>query len=473
MARSSNSSSFRPPVGSVLPSSSAPPPIPNRQEQLNDLYEYNHPDVNVNDSTSASGTSQSEQDAFNNAYEVLKDYPEWLAMLRANPYAGFNVPKSFFDKLGLSNKAQDKLNAYQQAYKDYIAQLLVKFYAWKNSLPETQRKQLNEAGYNADAVDVQSSSLAPDSIQTADPSAIESDSSADNIMKVVGTALSTMSSIVSAGTQVAMTRGNLEALQITNDKIRSDTEAQNLKNYMSAYDIAKTLFSETADVPSSEAGDDITPSSKFDLKNAPESVVNLLNQFQHSRGFKTGQNKSIKEEKESDTGVIESDIENVQTKVLYGNRDTWQNLRELYAEGTKLQLENVNSYLELYDPLLSAEYQNEYNGYMKSFYSVLDGATAGAAQNDYVTNLRKSLAANKLAIECKLKMIKIRSQMIDSLFQYATDGNWLERNAAKGALMACDIASDYFGVAQPSANQSVTGITTSPSALQIPQLPSL
>ena len=420
-----------------------------------------------------SGYSRSERESYQTLYELMKDYPEWLALLKANPYAGFNVPQSFFDQLGLSNKAKDKLNAYRQSYKEYNAELLLKFQAWKNSLPETQRQQVTAAGYNADAIDVQPSSIAPEGIQTTDPSQIESDSSALQLMQVLTSCLGTMNSLVAAGTTMSMTRANVNHLDFANDKIAADTTAQKLKNYQMAYEIAKGIYGETADVVTSEEGDDITPSTKFDLKNAPPEVVELLNQFQHSRGFKAKQNQSIKEVTESDTGVMTSDMEKTQTEVLYGKKETWQDLRALHSEVTRLQLDNIQSYLEMYDPLLSAEVSNKYNAYMKSFYSVLDGEAAGQSQNEYVSNLRKSLEANKKAIECKKKMIEIRSQMIDTLFQYATDGNFLQRNAAKGALMAADIASDYFGVAQPANTTNPNTISGTPSMLQVPSIPAL
>ena len=77
--------------------------------------------------------------SYQNAYELMKNYPEWVAMLNANPYQGFDIPESLFDKLALSNKAKDKMNALKQEYLNYNAQILANFLNWKNSLPETQR----------------------------------------------------------------------------------------------------------------------------------------------------------------------------------------------------------------------------------------------------------------------------------------------------------------------------------------------
>ena len=145
----------------------------------------------------ASGESASERQAYSNAYNAMKDYPEWLALLDQNPYTGFMAPESFFDSLGLSNKAKDKLNSYRQAYKEYISDVLLKFMSWKNSLPATQRQQQVQAGYNPDSIDVQPSSLPSDAFDIkADPAAIESDSSGQQMLSVVGSVMSTMSAVV-------------------------------------------------------------------------------------------------------------------------------------------------------------------------------------------------------------------------------------------------------------------------------------
>ena len=84
-----------------------------------------------------SGASE-DVESYRNVYEIIKNYPEWVALLNANPYTGFNIPESLFDKLGLSNKAKDKMNALRQEYMNYNAQILANFMNWKNSLPTTQ-----------------------------------------------------------------------------------------------------------------------------------------------------------------------------------------------------------------------------------------------------------------------------------------------------------------------------------------------
>lgn len=420
----------------------------------------------------ASGESDSERQAYSNAYEAMKDYPEWIALLDQNPYTGFMAPESFFDSLGLSNKAKDKLNAYRQSYKEYIADVLLKFMSWKNSLPETQRQQVVQAGYNPDTIDVQPSSLSADSFDVkADPSAIESDSTGQQLLSVVGSVMSTMSAVVTGGTAIAQTVSNLTAQQISNRSVRADVERKELENFKSSYEIAKTIYGETSEPVKSQPGE-IAPSTKFDLTNAPKSVSKILNDFQHTRGFATAQSKSVSESNQADTSVMSTEIEKEQTDVLYGNKDTWQNLKHLHADATRLNLENIDAYLELYDPLLSAKYQNSYNKYMKDFYSNLQGHTAAQSQNDLVNNLRKSLALNKKVIETKRKMVEIRSQMVDSLFQTAIDGNWWQSKAAKAGLMALDFGGDYLGIGSPAAtpiSSNAGGAPTTP-AVAIPSI---
>lgn len=411
----------------------------------------------------ASGESASERQAYSNAYNAMKDYPEWLALLDQNPYTGFMAPESFFDSLGLSNKAKDKLNSYRQAYKEYISDVLLKFMSWKNSLPATQRQQQVQAGYNPDSIDVQPSSLPSDAFDIkADPAAIESDSSGQQMLSVVGSVMSTMSAVVAGGTAIAQTTSNLVAQQISNRSVRADVERKELENFKSSYDIAKIIFAETSEPVKAKNGE-ITPATKFDLKFAPKSVSDMLNDFQHSRGYTTAQSKSVAEFNQADTSVMSSEIEKEQTDVLYGNKETWQNLKQLHADATRLNLENIDAYLELYDPLLSSEYQNSYNRYMKEFYSNLDGHSAAISQNELVDNLRKSLALNKKVIETKRKMVEIRAQMVDSLFHFATEGNWWQSKSAKAGLMALDFGGDYLGIGSPAATPISSNAAGAPS----------
>lgn len=417
-----------------------------------------------------SGESAEERKMYNNAYNAMQDYPEWLALLDQNPYAGFMAPMSFFDNLGLSNQAKDKLNSYRQAYKEYISDVLLKFMSWKNSLPATQRQQQVQAGYNPDTIDVQPSGISADSFGiNADPTAIESGSSGQQIMQVIGSAMSMMSAVVSGGTAIAQTTSNLIAQNLTNRSVRADVDKKELENFKTAYEMAKIIFAETSD-PASAGDGEIKPATKYDLKSAPKSISEMLNQFQHSRGYETAQAKSVTESNEAGTAVMSSSMEKEQTDVLYGNRDSWINLKQLHADATRLNLDNINAYLEIYDPLLAASNQNAYSRYMKEFYSNLNGFNAAMSQNDLVQNLRDSLMLNKKVIECKRKMVEIRSQMVDSLFQTAIDGNWWQSKAAKAGLMALDFGGDYLGIGSP-ATTPISSNAGSPSGASVVNVP--
>lgn len=417
-----------------------------------------------------SGESSEERKMYNNAYNAMSDYPEWIALLDQNPYSGFMAPMSFFDNLGLSNQAKDKLNSYRQAYKEYISDVLLKFMSWKNSLPATQRQQQVQAGYNPDTIDVQPSSISADSFGiNADPTAIESGSSGMQIMQVIGSAMSIMSSVVSGGTAIAQTTSNLIAQNLSNRSVRADVDKKELDNFKTAYEMAKTIFAETSE-PVSASDGEIKPSTKYDLKSAPKSISEMLNQFQHSRGYETAQANSVAESNEAGTAVMSSSMEKEQTDVLYGNRESWINLKQLHAEATRLNLENIDAYLQIYDPLLAAANQNAYSKYMKEFYSNLNGFSAAMSQNELVQNLRDSLMLNKKVIECKRKMVEIRSQMVDSLFQTAIDGNWWQSKAAKAGLMALDFGGDYLGIGSP-ATTPLSSNAGSPSGVSFVNVP--
>lgn len=147
-----------------------------------------------------SGESDTERDSYNNVYELVKDYPEWLAYLNANPYKGFNVPESLFDSLGLSNKAKDKMMALRSDYMAYNAQVLAEFMAWKNSLPSSQREQAVEAGYNADLIEVKPSSVQQMQPYKGTSMEMPSGSTAEDLSQVIGTA----ASLFTSGSTVAL-----------------------------------------------------------------------------------------------------------------------------------------------------------------------------------------------------------------------------------------------------------------------------
>lgn len=153
-----------------------------------------------NGSSSSSSSSPDEFDNYASIYELMKNYPQWIALLDANPYKGLNVPESLFDKIGLSNKAKDKMLALKQEYLNYNAQILANFLNWYNSLPATQREQLNEAGYASDLANVAASQLPSDIPQGSNALQMPSGNTADDLLNFVGTA----ASLFTTGTSVAL-----------------------------------------------------------------------------------------------------------------------------------------------------------------------------------------------------------------------------------------------------------------------------
>lgn len=175
-----------------------------------------------------SGYSGHESESYLNAYLLMKDYPQWLALLNANPYKGLNVPESLFDRLGLSNKQQDKMTALRQEYMNYNAQILANFLNWKNSLPSTQREQLNEAGYASDLANVAASQLPSDIPIGSNALAMPSGSTGEELMQVVGSA----ASLFSTGASIAL--GVMQTLSTIGV---NDAQRENLKKAGQGFDL--------------------------------------------------------------------------------------------------------------------------------------------------------------------------------------------------------------------------------------------
>ena len=159
-------------------------------------------DENMIDEDFGTSVGESKEDvaSYQNVYEIIKQYPEWVARLDANPYKGFDAPASLWDNLGLSNKQKDKMLAYQQAYREYNAEILRQFNEWYNSLPSSQREQYVEAGYNADLMNVLPSKMSEGAPQVnASPDEMESGSSAEQLFSSITSIMSLISGGVTAG----------------------------------------------------------------------------------------------------------------------------------------------------------------------------------------------------------------------------------------------------------------------------------
>lgn len=448
---------------------------------------------NDKDEMSHVGYSNDDQASFENAYNLMKDYPQWVALLKQNPYFGFTAPESIWDQIGLSNRAKDKLAAMRAAYRQYNSDVVLKFMSWYNSLPQQQRIQAVDAGYNPDTLDVQPSSISDDSIQpSSNPFDIASDNSGEQIMTSLNYALSSMSKGIQGATQLIGLVQNVRTQTVTRDKIAADTEEQRLKNYLAAYNLAKTIYSESAEPPKDVNKDgEITPSFKFDLKGAPDSVNELLNQFQHTRGFEIGVKKSVvestavkAEQKNAETAETVAERDSLlagmsldQTTALYGSPDLWKNLHKQYNQALKLQLDDINAFLELYDPLISANAQNTLNSYMNSYYSKLDSMAAADAQNEYVRQFTASLKYNAEVLRQRKMALELRGQYMNERFVYATlpdslhiPGLDLVRWYGQSAIMGTVMADQFFGTNEPT---NVTGSGSSVNTFPVMQMPNI
>lgn len=437
------------------------------------------------------GYSNDDRDSFENAYNLMKDFPQWVALLKQNPYFGFTAPESIWDKLGLSARAQDKLSAMRAAYRQYNSDVVLKFMSWYNSLPKEQRTQAVEAGYNPDTLDVQPSSISDESIQpSSNPFDIASDNSGEQLMNSFNLALSSMSKGIQGASQLIGLVQNVRTQTVTRDKIAADTEEQNLKNYLAAYNLAKQIYSESAEPPQEVRKDgEITPSFKFDLKGAPDSVNELLNQFQHSRGFETGVKKSVVEstavkvdQKNAETAETVAERDSLlagmsldQTTALYGSPALWKNLHKQYNQALTLQLDNMNSYLELYDAFTAVGVQNKLNSYMNSYYAQLDAFAAADAQNEYVRQFTQTLKYNAEVMRQRKMALELRGQYMNERFAYAVlpdnlhiPGLDLLRWYGQSAIMGTVMADQFFGTNEP---MNFTGSGASVNAFSVPSFP--
>ena len=428
------------------------------------------------------GSSDDDMALYDNAYQLLKEYPYWLSLLKQNPYTGFTAPQSIWDELGLSNKAQDKLDAMRAAYRQYISDLLLKFVAWRNSLPSEQRTQAVQAGYNPDTLAVQPSQVSDESIKpTSNPFDIASDNTGDQLMTTFSAVMASMATAIQGTSQLVSLVQGVRSATVTREKIQADIDAQNLKNFKDAYEIAKTIFGETSEPVESEDGE-IAPAFEFDVNGAPESVSRILNQFQHSRGFGIAQKKSVVESKNVDTSEkvanvaskvadtasvvadsdrLEADMKLEQNKILFGSNDLWRNLRKEYNRAMSLQLENINSYLELFNPLLAAQGQNALNSYFRDFYQGLDASSAATAQNDYIRHFTKLIEFNAENLRQRKMALELRGQNMNELFESALDERWymsFNSSMAKMRLMVAQDLNDLFGANKMQSDGSPSGV---------------
>ena len=297
------------------------------------------------------GPSASPQNqSYQNAYELMKNYPEWVAMLNANPYQGFDIPESLFDKLGLSNKAKDKMNALKQEYLNYNAQILANFLNWKNSLPETQREQLNVAGYASDLANVQPSSVPTEIPQGSNALAMPSGSTGEELMQVIGTAASLFSSGASIALGVMQTVANIGLIDKQKENLGKVGEGLDLSNFESSLTAAKRIYSNLApSLKNPKDANEIMAAVSIQYPDAPESVNKALKNYVNSREFQEGLLEAETGIQEQESAFHQSFMTNEDLKMLVGSPDYWLGIRKIANETYMKQVEKINDYLDTLD----------------------------------------------------------------------------------------------------------------------------
>lgn len=383
------------------------------------------------------GPSSSPQNqSYQNAYELMKNYPEWVAMLNANPYQGFDIPESLFDKLGLSNKAKDKMNALKQEYLNYNAQILANFLNWKNSLPETQREQLNEAGYASDLANVQPSNVPTEIPQGSNALAMPSGCTGDDLLQVVGTAAQMASMAIGGATAIMSTLSTvaLQAAQKRNvDKqtdnlgiqgeflteqtnftkkqgekveaeiknVKKQGESQDLFNFDKSLDIAKRIYSNLApNLKNPKDPNEVMSALSIQYPDAPESVNKALQNYVNSREFQSGLQAAETGLLDTQSAFMSSYMTNKDLKLLVGSPDYWLGIKNLTFKTYKKQLETIDDYLDTLDTVKMVRSQNAYYDYMTEYYTQLNslGVPSLSAQAAFEQN-KASIASYDMQID--------------------------------------------------------------------------
>lgn len=319
------------------------------------------------------GESNEERNSYYNVYKLVKDFPEWLALLDANPYKGFDIPTSIFDDLGLSNKAKDKMNALRQEYMNYNASILAKFMEWKNSLPATQREQLNEAGYSSDLAQVSPSSLSSDIPQGSAALQMPSGNSAEDLINIVGSAASLFSTGASVALGFMSTLSNISLQEAQKNNIGKIGEGLDLGNFNSSLDTAKRIYSNLAPhLEKPKDPNEIMASFSLQYPDAPESVNKALQNYVNSREFQEGLIESETKILDSESAFNQSFMTNEDLKLLVGSPDYWLGIRKLANEVYMNQLKEINEYLDTLDTVTQVRASNQYATYMQQYFAELN-----------------------------------------------------------------------------------------------------
>ncbi len=319
------------------------------------------------------GESNEERSSYYNVYKLVKDFPEWLALLNANPYKGFDIPTSIFDDLGLSNKAKDKMNALRQEYMNYNASILAKFMEWKNSLPSTQREQLNEAGYSSDLAQVSPSTLSSDIPQGSSALQMPSGNNAEDLINFVGSAASLFSSGASVALGIMSTLSNIGLQEAQKNNVGKVGDNLDLVNFNSSLDTAKRIYSNLAPhLEKPKDPNEIMASFSLQYPDAPESVNKALQNYVNSREFQEGLIEADTKILDKDSAFSQSFMTNEDLKLLVGSPEYWLGIRKLANEEYIKQVKEINEYLDTLDTVTHVRSSNQYATYMQQFYADLN-----------------------------------------------------------------------------------------------------
>ena len=423
-----------------------------------------------------SGYSSQESESYLNAYMLMKDYPQWVALLNANPYKGLNVPDSLFDRLGLSNKQQDKMIALRQEYMNYNAQILANFMNWKNSLPSTQREQLSEAGYAADLGNVASSNLPSEIPQGSNALAMPSGSTAEDLLNVVGSAASLFSTGASIALGVMQTLSSIGVNDAQRDNLKKAGQGLDLNNFTSSLDAAKRIYSNLAPrLSKPKDPNEIMASFSMQYPDAPESVNKALKNYVNSREFQEGLNQAETKVLDSDSAFNQSYMTNEDLRLLVGSPEYWLGIRKLSNETYMKQMNEIDEYLDTLDTVTQVRSSNAYYDYIMQYYNELTqvGVPALSAEAAFMQN-KAAIATydmQKSFAERNRSVLETQNKRMQEYFDVLTDDKASEW---KKFWAASFLLSNSFltRVTDPSAGNGTAVAPFSPVGMSHPTIPS-
>lgn len=192
---------------------------------------YNSP-FEPGDHTSLSSTIKSSQ-VYLHAYELMKNYPEWLVRLDAIVSSAVRTAPSFGETW--TNKAYNADQVTLSNTYAAISNLVAEFNQWQNSLPSEQVSQQIEAGLNPSMMNQSASSQSPNAMSGT---ATATGSSSENFGSILGG----LSSFISS------TSGGLFGLVTT----AANTFTQLFKNEIDAIDSVIRIADSGYEMPNFE-----------------------------------------------------------------------------------------------------------------------------------------------------------------------------------------------------------------------------